>query len=169
MNENTNEPTLATVANMQRFKALHPGREIPGGGRVEGRRCFAYSAETGEKFSADPGDYFGRPDDEPLKDSNGEPMILAVSETINKDALTADALTAPDESGRDPLPGIDLAPLEGDEIMQNVVATILNREEFTAAEINAALQREGSEPETLYMQIIAPAIDRCEEAMRGTL
>lgn len=82
--------TLATRRNMEKFAAENPGRKLDDGGYVEGRRCFAYSRETGEQFSADPGDYFGRPDDEPLKDSDGEPMILAVSETVHRDALTGE-------------------------------------------------------------------------------
>jgi hypothetical protein len=86
------ELTLATVANMRRFKALNPGREIPGGGRIEGRRCFALSLETGEQCSADPGDYFARPDDQPLVDSAGEPMVLAVSATVYRDAISGEVV-----------------------------------------------------------------------------
>lgn len=84
----TGTGTLATPANMRRFRELHPGRVLRGGGRVEGRRCFAYSPLTGERCSADAGDYWTLPDDQPLTDCEGEPMILAVSETSYRDALT---------------------------------------------------------------------------------
>lgn len=85
-------PTLATPANMRRFRELHPGRVLPNGGHVEGRRCFAFSPLTGEQYSAEPGDYWTHGDGEPLRDSEGEPMILAVSETRYLDALTGEAV-----------------------------------------------------------------------------
>lgn len=85
-------PTLATPANMRRFRELHPGRVVPNGGRVEGRRCFAFSPLTGEQYSAEPGDYWTHGDSEPLCDRDGGPMILAVSETIYRDALTGEAV-----------------------------------------------------------------------------
>lgn len=85
-----NEPTLATVANMRQFKALHPGREIPGGGRVEGHRCFAFSPTTGEEASASSGDYFMLGMDEPLTGSDGEPMLLVTATTSYADAFTGD-------------------------------------------------------------------------------
>lgn len=83
--------TLATPANMRRFRELNPGRDLPNGGHVEGRRCFAYSPVTGEECSADAGDYFWMRDDSPLIGSDGEPMVLAVSETRYADALTGEA------------------------------------------------------------------------------
>lgn len=85
-------PTLATPANMRRFAELHPGRVLPNGGRVEGRRCFAFSPLTGEQYSASAGDYWTQGDDNPLRDSDGEAMILAVSETRYCDALTGEAV-----------------------------------------------------------------------------
>lgn len=36
----------------------------------------AYSPTTGEQYSATPGDYWDMPQDRPLIDANGEPMIL---------------------------------------------------------------------------------------------
>ena len=92
MSTDTNTATLATPPNMRRFAELHPGRDLPGGGHVEGRRCFAYSPNTGEQYSASAGDYFAQPDGEPLTDSDGEPMILAVSETVHRDALTGEVV-----------------------------------------------------------------------------
>lgn len=84
--------TLATPANMRRFRELHPGRDLPNGGHVEGRRCFAYSPGTGEQYSADADDYWQLGDDEPLRDCASEPMLLAVSETRYADALTGEAV-----------------------------------------------------------------------------
>ena len=37
----------------------------------------AVSLETGEEYSASPGDYWEAPDDEALLDSAGRPMVLA--------------------------------------------------------------------------------------------
>ncbi len=92
MSTDTSTATLATPANMRRFAELHPGRDLPGGGHVEGRRCFAFSPGTGEQFSASAGDYWTQPDDQPLTDSEGEPMVLAVSETRYFDALNGEAV-----------------------------------------------------------------------------
>jgi hypothetical protein len=39
---------------------------------------FAYSPVTEERYSATPGDYFMMPDDKPLLDEDGAPMVLAV-------------------------------------------------------------------------------------------
>lgn len=87
MSTDTSTATLATPANMRRFAELHPGRDLPNGGHVEGRRCFAYSPLTGERYSADAGDYWTLDDETALRDSEGEPMVLAVSETRYFDAL----------------------------------------------------------------------------------
>lgn len=65
------------------------------------------------------------------------------------------------------LPGIDLAPLRHYEIMQSVLAVVLNREETTVEEINAYLAEYGAE--TLYEAHIAPAITTVERAIRGEL
>lgn len=37
----------------------------------------AWSLDTGEEYSADPGDYFLLSDDAVLRDEHGEPMLLA--------------------------------------------------------------------------------------------
>lgn len=42
-----------------------------------GARLLAYSPRTFEEYSATPGDYWDRPGDEPLRDANGDPMVLA--------------------------------------------------------------------------------------------
>lgn len=65
---------LATPANMETLR-IDAGEPIgcPG--------LFAYSPTTGERYSADAGDYWNRPADEPLRDSNGEPMVLALEFT----------------------------------------------------------------------------------------
>lgn len=65
------------------------------------------------------------------------------------------------------LPGIDMEPLRHYEIMQSVIAVVLNREETTPQEINAYLAEEGAE--TLYEAHIAPAITTVEQAIRGDL
>lgn len=53
---------LATLANMQRYG---------------GPDIIAVSPETGEEYSAHPGDYFALGTDDYLKDSEGHPMVLA--------------------------------------------------------------------------------------------
>jgi len=56
------EATLATIENME----LYAG--VPG--------VFAYSRETGEEYSANPGDYWNASAGWTMTDSEGEPMIL---------------------------------------------------------------------------------------------
>lgn len=87
--------TLATPANMRKFEERHPGRTVDtvnGPVHIEPRRATVISLSTGERFSASSGDYWDRPDTEPLRDSDGEPMLLATSHTIYKDALTGNLL-----------------------------------------------------------------------------
>lgn len=81
--------TLATPANMRAFEAANPSRTLPNGTTIEGRRCFAMSInDPDERSSASAGDYWKLADDEPLRDSDGEPMVLAVSCVMYLDALT---------------------------------------------------------------------------------
>jgi hypothetical protein len=80
--------TLATPSNMRAFEEANPARQLPNGATILGRSCFAWSPVTGEQYSATAGDYFAQPDDEPLRDSEGQPMILAVTRTQFFDALT---------------------------------------------------------------------------------
>lgn len=57
---------LATVGNMEEYAAQeHHGRLI------------VWSPQTGEQFSATPGDYFAGESGEPLRDGMGDEMILA--------------------------------------------------------------------------------------------
>ena len=87
--------TLATPANMRKFREANPPRQIDtpdGPVTIMGRGCFAFSPTTGEQFSADAGDYWPLPDDEPLLDSDGRPMVLAVTRTLFLDALTGEEL-----------------------------------------------------------------------------
>jgi hypothetical protein len=51
------------------------------GERICAPGVFTYSPTTGEQYSASPGDYWNHPDDQPLKDSEGSPMILASERT----------------------------------------------------------------------------------------
>jgi hypothetical protein len=74
--------TLATPANMRDVES----RQYPNARR----HVFAFSPTSGEEYSATPDDYFAQPDDEPLRDANGEPMILATRQTIILDALTGE-------------------------------------------------------------------------------
>lgn len=76
---------IATPANMRLWAQQNPGRDLPDGGHVEGRRCITYSPNTGEQYSADAGDYWNLPDDEPLLDSRGKPMHLVTSRTVYED------------------------------------------------------------------------------------
>lgn len=41
----------------------------------------AWSPDTGEEYSANPGDYFLMADDDVLRDEHGEPMLLAYRAT----------------------------------------------------------------------------------------
>lgn len=43
---------------------------------------FAYSINTGEQYSANPGDYFWLDDGSPLIDEFDEPLVLATSRTV---------------------------------------------------------------------------------------
>lgn len=88
-------PTLATPANMRAFSEANPGRSIEtpdGPAYIMGRTCCAFSPITGETASATAGDYFMMPDAEPLRDSEGEPMVLAISRTVYLDALTGEPI-----------------------------------------------------------------------------
>jgi hypothetical protein len=86
--------TLATPANMRAIEEANRGRTIkqPGGElvHVEGRRAMAISPSTGEEYSASSGDYWNHADDEPITDSEGEPMILVFQRTVYVDALTGE-------------------------------------------------------------------------------
>jgi hypothetical protein len=82
--------TLATPANMRAVEAANPARKI-GACTIMGRRTVAYSPTTGEQYSASAGDYM-LPDDEPLCDSEGEPMILVFERTVRVDALTEEVV-----------------------------------------------------------------------------
>lgn len=66
--------TLATVRNMRIAQE-------------RGKQAFAYSPTTLEQSSATPGDYFMLGEDEPLTDSDGNPMHLVVKATRYIDAL----------------------------------------------------------------------------------
>jgi hypothetical protein len=80
--------TLATRRNMRAFRDANPDRVIAGC-TVLGRRCFAVSIiDPGERYSADAGDYWELGEDEPLRDSCGKPMVLAVERYMLLDALT---------------------------------------------------------------------------------
>jgi hypothetical protein len=88
--------TLATRRNMRAFRDANPDRRFPpedGPVWIEGRRCFAVSInDPFERRSADAGDYFTLGEDEPLLDSCGEPMVLAVERYEMVDALTGESL-----------------------------------------------------------------------------
>lgn len=65
--------TQATLRNMR----IHDAGRVPGHENV-----IAYSLLTGEEYSATPGDYWHLSQDEPLLDSEGEPMILVTRRRI---------------------------------------------------------------------------------------
>jgi hypothetical protein len=73
--------TLATVENMRKAESIAPGL-----------RVIAFSPLTGEEYSATPGDYWNHPADEPLRDSEGEPMILVNRRVSYVDVLTGETL-----------------------------------------------------------------------------
>lgn len=74
-------PTLATPRNMKRTKDGHRNRGV-----------VALDTETGETFSASPGDYWTIPDDEPLRGAGDTPLVLVVPFTRYRDALTGETL-----------------------------------------------------------------------------
>lgn len=88
----TDDRTLATPANMRSFEQSHPAvfREDGFGTlqREEPLRAIAYSPTTGETFPAASGDYASFDDEEPLRDSSGQPMLLVVRFSGYRDALT---------------------------------------------------------------------------------
>ncbi len=69
---------LATTHNMRRIWPEDRHLDTPNGPVVIlSRKPVAWSPDTQEVFSANPGDYFWQPDDEPLRDREGNPMLLA--------------------------------------------------------------------------------------------
>lgn len=90
--------TLATRNNMRLFALRHSARTITlsdgNTATIEGKRCFAVSLnDPNERCSADEGDYWQLNNwDQPLKDSYGDPMVLAVEKTLLIDALTEEVL-----------------------------------------------------------------------------
>lgn len=77
---------LATVANMHRY--YRPSKKV-GDCIVFPNQPFAYSLNTGERYSANPSDYWSCPEDDPLLDSDGEPMILVfeITKIVDADKL----------------------------------------------------------------------------------
>ena len=68
---------LATVANMRKYQRADKVIQTPDGPiTIHARQPFTYSPNTDERYSATPGDYWNMPEDEPLRDEDGEPMIL---------------------------------------------------------------------------------------------
>lgn len=86
--------TLATPANMRRFEV--PGKTIPAPDGVvvvvEAVRPIAYSPTTGEEYSGTADDYFWQPQDSPVLDREGNPMILVFKRTVYVDAKTGEEL-----------------------------------------------------------------------------
>lgn len=66
---------LATPANMEKAR-------IKSGQAIAALSLMIYSETTGERYSASPGDYWNLPQDKPLLDCLGIPMILA-TEHVN--------------------------------------------------------------------------------------
>ena len=73
--------TLATPAAMRAVAQRWPGR-----------RTYALSLITGEQYSADAGDHLAQGDDEPLRDSDGDPMILVAEQVTLLDAASREPL-----------------------------------------------------------------------------
>lgn len=82
----TTHYTLATPANMAAFERMMADEDRPD--NVEAPRCIALSIATGEEYSGTSGDHWALPADEPLRDSEGEPMILVTKRDFYADALT---------------------------------------------------------------------------------
>lgn len=83
-------PTLATLRNMMRFEELHP-RTSP---NVEPVRTAMLDPDTGETFSATPGDYFAarQNENEPFTNESGTEMLLVVETHGFLDALSGEAI-----------------------------------------------------------------------------
>jgi hypothetical protein len=90
------EVTAATPENMRRFEEMAgPPRTIDtpdGPAIVEPTRCLAMDPATGDTFSASAGDYYNQPDDEPLTNDEGDPLILVLKRTLYVDALTGEQI-----------------------------------------------------------------------------
>jgi len=85
--------TLATPENMARV--YKPSRTVEtdnGTVNIEAPKAIAYSPVTHEEYSGHPGDYWDKPSDKPLVDSEGEPMILVYERTIYVDAITGESV-----------------------------------------------------------------------------
>lgn len=85
----TTQYTLATRENMEAFERLVAQEAPAGAGR---RCCIAISIQTTEECSGTPGDYWYRGGDDPLVDSEGEPMILVTKRDFFADALTGQGI-----------------------------------------------------------------------------
>jgi hypothetical protein len=68
------DPILATRRNMEKYAST--ARTLANGVTIRAADPVAYSPITGEEYSATSGDYYMRGMDDPLLDSEGEPMIL---------------------------------------------------------------------------------------------
>lgn len=86
------DATPATLANM---------RAVAAKDRVGS--AVAWSPTTGEQCSANPGDYFAREEGDPLRDSEGNSMILVYFPRQVIDALTWEPLGAGDDSASEEL------------------------------------------------------------------
>lgn len=86
----------ATPENMRRFEEMAgPHRKVDtpdGPATVEPLRCLALDPASGETFSASSGDYWDRPDNEPLTNEAGEPLVLVLKRTLYVDALTGERI-----------------------------------------------------------------------------
>lgn len=76
------EYLLATPANMRALAQKHDPQAM-GCARYPSAlgKLNAVCPETGETYSADAGDYWNRPDDEPLRGPNEEPCVLMFKST----------------------------------------------------------------------------------------
>jgi hypothetical protein len=81
MKQPSHQAAIATRYNMERLALIHP-------------KLVAYSPVTGERRSADPGDYFWRGEHEPLMDEHKDPMVLGVpTDEVNPVFIAAEADT----------------------------------------------------------------------------
>jgi len=77
----------ATIENMRKYKRENRTVEGDEGTiTILARQPVAYSPNTGEQYSADPGDYWNAPDGWVMTDSEDDEMVLVFESTRMIDA-----------------------------------------------------------------------------------
>jgi hypothetical protein len=146
---------LATPKNMKAM-AVMPGRE---------KTAFAYSPTTGERYSANPHDYWNLHDDHALLDGNGEAMVLAV-ETHEVEVLTESVVTETTTGLTDDVP---FEPQFGD-MSRDELLVIARRYHWMLAEVEAFSPDSDTSVtgQHLYVDMVVRNDDQTYITMYGT-